>query len=265
MSDLPLVVICQQESRRREAATSAEQMGVPLLFSVAPADISEPTYALVFAERVFLQQTGRKVPGPVQVDFFTGAAEHRRRFGGGKGQMIAKACGLQGKVLPGVLDATAGLGRDAFVLASLGCEVRLLERSAVVYALLADGLAHAAARAENAEQAAIIERMQLKRGDALVDLRQRPEDSEDVVYLDPMFPERQKSADVKKEMQVFHRIVGADIDAAGLLEAALRVARYRVVVKRPRKAPNLADRPPGFCLEGKSSRFDIYPLKKMPG
>lgn len=264
MSELPLVVICQQDNRRREAAEMAEQLRVPLLFAVSPADLAEPDYALVFAEAVFLQHTGRKVPGPVKVDFLAGAVDHRRRFGGGKGQMIARACGLQGSFVPHILDATAGLGRDAFVLASLGCRLELLERSPVVYALLRDGLARGLAQG-SPEQQQILARLHLRNADALDYLREQPGASVDVVYLDPMFPERQKSADVKKEMRAFHQVVGEDADAAGLLEAALRVARYRVVVKRPRKAPPLAARPPAYSLEGKSSRFDIYALRKIPG
>jgi len=79
-----------------------------------------------------------------------------------------------------------------------------------------------------------------------------------------MFPERQKSADVKKEMNASHSIVGADLDADRLLPLALEKAQYRVVVKRPRKAPFLNNQPPSYQLEGKTSRFDIYTRKKMP-
>ena len=85
-----------------------------------------------------------------------------------------------------------------------------------------------------------------------------------MIYLDPMFPHRDKSAQVKKEMQVFRTVVGDDADAGELLEAALRVARYRVVVKRPRKAATLAGPDPGTRVEGKSSRYDIYPIKALP-
>ena len=86
----------------------------------------------------------------------------------------------------------------------------------------------------------------------------------DVIYLDPMFPDRQKTADVKKEMAAFHQVVGQDEDADLLLEKALAKANYRVVVKRPRKAPFIANKTPSYQLEGKSSRYDIYTIKKMP-
>ncbi|WP_445775347.1 class I SAM-dependent methyltransferase, partial [Shewanella sp.] len=64
----------------------------------------------------------------INVDFVSGAVAHRRKFGGGRGQSIAKAVGLKQGVTPTVVDGTAGLGRDAFVLASLGCKVIMVER-----------------------------------------------------------------------------------------------------------------------------------------
>ena len=85
----------------------------------------------------------------------------------------------------------------------------------------------------------------------------------DVVYLDPMFPHRDKSALVKKEMRLFRPLVGDDQDAPALLEAAQALASHRVVVKRPRKAPIIEGARPGYALEGKSSRYDIYPKKKL--
>jgi len=264
MSESPVVVICQNESQRRAAAHLAERLHVPLLLAIDPVELTEPDYALVFAERVFLQQTGRKAPGPVLVDFLAGSLEHRRRFGGGKGQALAKACGLDKKKPLHILDLTAGLGRDGFVLASLGCEVRMLERSPLVHALLSDGLMHGQAQG-TLEQQEILARMQLELADALEYLPQQPEDSVEVVYLDPMFPERQKSADVKKEMRSFQHLVGEDPDADELLEAALRVAYYRVVVKRSRRAPFLAARSPSYSLEGKSTRYDIYALRTLLG
>ena len=87
--------------------------------------------------------------------------------------------------------------------------------------------------------------------------------SPQVVYLDPMFPTRDKSAQVKKEMRLFHPLVGADDDAPRLLEAALALASHRVVVKRPRRAQAITGTPPSYALEGKSSRFDIYPKKSL--
>ncbi len=104
-----------------------------------------------------------------------------------------------------MVDATAGLGRDAFVLAALGCQVQMLERNPVVAALLDDGLRRGYLDAEIGPW--LRERLTLLHASsltALVAIEPRPE----VVYLDPMYPHRQKSALVKKEMRVFQSLVG---------------------------------------------------------
>ncbi|WP_265583952.1 class I SAM-dependent methyltransferase [Chitinimonas koreensis] len=195
----------------------------------------------------------------MRVDFAGGAAEWRRKHGGGRGQGVARACGLKGGATPRVLDATAGLGRDAFVLAALGCEVDLIERSPLAAALLEDGLARAAL---DAEVAAIAARMRLYRGGAAELLANWPGARPEVIYLDPMFPDtRRKSALSKKEMQAFQAVVGADLDADALLAPARALALERVAVKRPRHAPLLAGLTPAYSLEGDSVRFDVY----LPG
>jgi 16S rRNA (guanine1516-N2)-methyltransferase len=194
------------------------------------------------------------------VDFVEGAVAHRRLFGGGTGQMIAKAVGVQPGVRPRVLDATAGLGRDGFVLASLGCSVTLIERQPLIAALLEDGLARAAA---DRDVGPIVAQMRLLTGNAIELMKAWQGEPPQVIYLDPMFPHRDKSALVKKEMRLFRPFVGDDLDAPALLQAALVLASHRVVVKRPRKAPIIDGGKPAYALEGKSSRYDIYPLKKL--
>lgn len=207
-----------------------------------------------------LQELGADAAGPVRVDFLEGAMAHRRQQGGGAGQMIAKAVGIQSGIRPAILDATAGLGRDAFVLAQLGCDVVLIERHPLIAALLADGLARALS---DAEVGPIVQRMHLQKGNAIDLMTAWQGEPPQVIYLDPMFPHRDKSALVKKEMRLFRPLVGADDDAPQLLAAALDLATHRVVVKRPRKAPGVAGRGPSHVLEGKSSRFDIYAKKAL--
>ncbi|KPQ20931.1 class I SAM-dependent methyltransferase [Halomonas sp. HL-93] len=200
----------------------------------------------------------RQFGKPLSVDFVTGRAAHRRQFGGGRGQLIAKACGLSKGVSPNVVDATAGLGRDAFVLASLGASVLMIERVPAIAALLDDGLTRAANTAETAPIAA---RMTFRHGDAAQALAMLVADAAfdpQVIHLDPMFPHREKSALVKKEMRLFRALAGDDDDAPRLLEAALDVATHRVVVKRPRKAPPIAGPTPQHTLQGKTSRYDMY-------
>ena len=219
----------------------------------------EAEYALqVGASGVQFVELGALAAGPVRVDFVEGAVAHRRLFGGGSGQMIAKAVGIQAGVRPRVLDATAG--RDAFVLAELGCSVTLIERQALIAALLEDGLLRAQA---DPEVAPIVARMCLLCGNAIELMAAWASEPPQVIYLDPMFPHRDKSALVKKEMRLFRPLAGNDDDAPALLAAALKLATHRVVVKRPRKAPTIAGEQPGYVLEGKSSRFDIYPKKAL--
>jgi 16S rRNA (guanine1516-N2)-methyltransferase len=194
--------------------------------------------------------------GGIFVDFVAGAMAHRRKFGGGRGEAVAKAVGIKGSYLPEVVDATAGLGRDAFVLASVGCRVRMLERNPVVAALLEDGLQRGYADAEVGQW--LRDRLTLIHASSLsglADITPRPQ----VVYLDPMFPHKQKSALVKKEMRVFQSLVGPDLDADGLLEPARQLAIKRVVVKRPDYAPPLAGVATQSAVVTKSHRFDIYP------
>ncbi|OOF69847.1 class I SAM-dependent methyltransferase [Rodentibacter caecimuris] len=213
--------------------------------------------ALIQTEhRLELQKLDEPKLGAIYVDFLNGTLAHRRKFGGGRGEAIAKAIGIKGNQLPSVIDATAGLGRDAFVLAAIGCQVRLVERHPVVFLLLQDGLMRAYQNTEIGQT--IKQNLQLLPVSHIEQLN--PEtDFADVVYLDPMYPHKPKSALVKKEMRIFQQLVGADLDADLLLEPALKLARKRVVVKRPDYAEYLAQKTPHTSRKTKNHRFDIYP------
>lgn len=206
--------------------------------------------------RLELRATHKDAPGPVYVDFVAGALGFRARHGSRNKEPLARAVGLKGATLPTVLDATAGLGRDAFILAALGCQVSLVERSTVIAALLRDGLERALAHHDTC---AVARRMQLRVGDAAAIIEHLSEaERPDVIYLDPMYPHRSKSALVKKEMRMLRALVGEDLDAPKLLESALHAARKRVVVKRPRLAAGLPGIAPSYALHGSTTRFDIY-------
>ncbi|GLR63430.1 class I SAM-dependent methyltransferase [Marinospirillum insulare] len=202
---------------------------------------------------------------PVRVDFSAGAMAHRLQQGGGRGQALAKACGLKQGVSPRVLDATLGLATDAVVLTSLGCQLLGIERHPWVAALVEDALNRVKGEADLAW---LEEGFQLQAGDstqAMASLASAASFEPQVVYLDPMFPSSDKTAQVKKEMRFFRDLVGKDLDADELLAQALDLASHRVVVKRPRKAPELAGKKPSFSLVGKANRFDVYALRSLQG
>ncbi|MCW7546775.1 16S rRNA (guanine(1516)-N(2))-methyltransferase RsmJ [Photorhabdus sp. APURE] len=244
-----ICLICEQGADNSALSQLAERWGL--------AHDENAIMALVLTpQRLELRKRDEPKLGGIYVDFVSGTMAHRRRFGGGRGEAVAKAVGIKKDYLPTVVDATAGLGRDAFVLASLGCHVRMLERHPVVAALLDDGLQRGYQDEEIGSW--LQERMILLHASsitALADITPPP----DVVYLDPMYPHKQKSALVKKEMRVFQSLVGADEDADNLLSPARALAKRRVVVKRPDYAEPLAGIAASAAIATKNHRFDIYP------
>jgi len=209
-------------------------------------------------EHLELQVIGEKLQ-PIYVDFVKGRLGYRRRHGGGRNQPLGRAIGLKpGKSLT-VLDVTAGLGRDAFILACLGCQVQMIERSPVLATLLQDGLQRLQQYESTLAKRELGERLHLYYGDAQqwllnLSITNYPE----TIYLDPMYPTRQKSALVKKEMQILRRLVGDDLDAPALLKMALNRAQQRIVVKRPQPAPFLAEMTPTFSIISENTRYDVY-------
>ena len=198
----------------------------------------------------------KKIDDELRVDFVNGAVGHRLRFGGGRGQALAKAMGLRAGKTPKIVDATAGLGRDSFLLASLGAQVTMIERSKKMYTLLAQGMDRASHEGSDIQQ--IIERMNLLYGDAKELL---PELSADAVLVDPMHPPRKKSALVKLELRQVRQIVGPDDDTADLIKVALASAKKRVVLKWPAKADPIKGMVAcSHQIIGKSIRYDVFML-----
>ena len=200
----------------------------------------------------------------ISIDFLKGPLAHRQQFGGGRGQAIAKAMGLKSGITPAILDTTAGLAGDAFVLATLGCAVTLLERSPIIFALIEDAV----------ERASLSDKFQniIKQGfniintdanDFITQQLATNSPKPDVIYIDPMYPERKKSARVKKDMQILQRLHGNDDTTSQLLENALLYAKKRVVVKRPLHAETISKKTPNTCIKSKKTRYDIYTLEKM--
>lgn len=195
---------------------------------------------------------------PIAIDFVSGAVGFRlregQRQGQGRGQPLPRALGFSGTRTPAIVDATAGMGRDGFLLASLGASVTLIERNAEIHAALAAALSRA--RAHSDAVAGIVARITLIHGDSRQLL---PGLAPEAVLVDPMHPERAKSALVKKGMRDLRDIVGADRDARELMEAALGSATGRVVLKWPRRAPPIAGLPkPSHTIAGKTTRYDVF-------
>ncbi|MDX1592621.1 MAG: class I SAM-dependent methyltransferase [Gammaproteobacteria bacterium] len=244
-------VVADGEAHEPAARALALELGLPLADGVLATNlllrVGADGLSLVAADG-----------GPgLRCELAGGRTGYRRRHGGGRSQALARAVGLRAGARPRVLDATAGLGRDGYELAGLGCTVTLVERSPVIFALLRDGLARAALHDGPA-----CARIELVRADAGARLaaiaRGRCLPRPDVVYLDPMHPERTKSALVRKEMRLLRAAVGDDRDADALLAAALAASGGRVVVKRPRRAGPLADRAPDWTVAGRTTRYDVY-------
>lgn len=199
-----------------------------------------------------------KPPLTLAVDFIAGRSKHRRLYGGGKNQPLPKACGLDKHPDWSILDVTAGLGKDAFVLASLGAQVTLCEQHPALYALLVDAI-H---RAASDEEAAIITaRMACLHNNSL-DYLKDPQNftvaAPDVIYLDPMYPGRKKSAQIKKDMQILQQIIGHENDDESLFDESLKIAKQRVVVKRPKLAQPLGSVPPNYTVKSVNTRYDVY-------
>ncbi|MFA7297040.1 MAG: class I SAM-dependent methyltransferase [Dehalococcoidia bacterium] len=242
--------------RDATAEALAARLGVP----VVDADASGIDVLLaVTPDRLEARQPGSRV-GPVFAEFAGGAFGHRRAMPL-RQEALVRAVGFRGAPIE-VVDATAGLGRDAMVLAVVGCRVVAVERHPITHALLADGLARAARDPELAP--VIEERLKLLHADA-ADYQASRAAPPDVVYLDPMFPERTGSAVAKKELRLLGLLAAATEDADALFAAALRSGASRIVVKRPRLAPPLeapGGPPVTTRLLGRSSRFDVYVLSR---
>ena len=252
-------LFCIDLTQEAAAKTIADEFGFVLCNHAPPVDAG---FYLCYQDDLLFLAQGDSPKTRVSVDFCGGKVAHRRHFGGGKGQDIAKAVGISSAYVPSVVDATAGLGRDSFVLATLGCDVIAVERQPVVAALLKDGLLRANI---DDDVRPISERIHLVHDSSHRWLTEAPEKPvADVIYLDPMFDHdpKQKAA-VKKDMQAFRSVVGQDADSDDLLGPALAAARCRVVVKRARKAEPLNGQAPSYSITGKSNRFDVYVLAKV--
>lgn len=237
----------------------AAELSLPL--HTIPANKKKQAFAgaqwqLVFTKHgLALRVASEPTWSDIRIDFASDALAYRKSKGGGRNEALAKAIGIKGKDSLQVLDCTAGMGTDSFVMASVGAKVTMIERSPIIAALIRDALQRA--ELENLDTC---QNMQLVQANA-IEFLQTTNTAFDVVYLDPMFPHKKKSALVKKEMRAFQLLLGPDQDSNALFEAALGAAPKRIVVKRPASAPSITNHlnvMPSMAINSKKHRFDVY-------
>ena len=256
LNSVPLVIA--QHSTQDDTSllnSIGDKWGFPVVsHSEKPA---EGVYLQIQNGVLGLADASEKKVLPVEVDFASPASLYRKQHGGGRKEPIVKAIGLKGNEGWHVVDATPGLGRDAFVLVSVGCKVTMIERSPIVAALLEDGIRRLALSFPE-----LAAKMSLQHGNSAEVMQYFTGENVNAIYLDPMFPHKKKSALVKKEMRLFQQLLGHDPDADALLPPALKLATHRVVVKRPNSADVLAGEKPSMAIESKKHRFDVYLCQK---
>lgn len=246
-----VTVFAAREQDRQQAAALAERLGAE-----TTADEAKASQASLVLR---LDENGLSLVGDgmmLRADFT--AMLPRLRPGKLQNELLVRAAKLKGAPSPKAFDATAGFGEDSLLLAAAGFDVTLYESDPVIAALLRDALERAKT---HPELAGIVERMHVHEGDSIDRLRRMAEtepadEMPDIVYLDPMFPARSKSAAVKKKFQLLHLLERPCSNQDEILEAALSVHPRKVIVKRPSKGPCLADRKPSYSLAGKAVRYD---------
>lgn len=235
------LVVCMGKGVKEDAALKlAQRVDAPLA--------KEPGEHLT----LLLDDTGLSLMGyglSYQGDF----EKMLRRISGGRLQheMLAHVAKTKSPN-PTAIDATAGMGEDAILLAACGYEVTLYEQNPVIAALLKDAMRRAKGHPVLGE---IIERMHLVEGDSIEGMKSVP-DAPDLIYLDPMFPARQKSGLINKKLQLIQKLEQPCFEEEALLEAAILAHPKKIIIKRPLKGANLAGKKPSYTIKGKAIRYD---------
>lgn len=263
-AESPVTVLCIDGGSLDRAQGLSDRLDAPLAVCEAgcseAAFIPEPglLYLKVSRDGLSLMRDGMEL----RPDF----AEMLPRIKQGalQREMLVKAARVKGVEAPRAVDATAGLGEDSLMLAAAGFTVTLCEADPVIAALLEDALARASA---HEVLGPIVERMHLVAGDSRIALERAGASTgaqPDVVYLDPMFPGRTKSAAVKKKFQLIHGLERPTepLDEESLLQAAFAAHPRKVVIKRPVKGPHLAGVKPSHAIAGKAVRYDCIVLPR---
>ena len=244
MEDLGIPGIFADENDRPAAEALAKELGTCVL-SKAPTDA---VFLLLGKNGLSLTDGKLEVRGDFR------KLLPRLKTANLRQEMLLKAAKKKpSEETPRAVDATAGLGEDSLILAAAGFRVLLFEKDPIIAALLRDALKRAG---EDPELSETVSRMEVRQEDSISALPCLPF-TPDLVLLDPMFPERQKSASVKKKFQLLHYLEAPCSDESGLLDAALASGAHRILIKRPAKGAFLAGQKPSYSLQGKAIRYDV--------
>ena len=242
-----LVLVCAVPERRDAARALSERLGLPM--TEMPA--ADAPALVLDGGGLSLRRGALSVRGDF-AQMLPRAREQNLR-----GELLVRAVkGRGGDRSLFVVDATAGLGEDAFLLAAAGHTVRLFEQNPVIAAMLHDALVRASEAPALSE---IVGRMTLTEGDSVAGLRTLDR-APDAVVLDPMFPERKKSGLIGKKLQLLQVLERPCADEEALLQAAIDAGPAKIIIKRPLKGPFLAQRKPSYSLTGKAIRYDVIAL-----
>ncbi len=260
MSGKPGILVVALETAAEQAAVAyARAWDLPCAASASPEALASGRLLVeIDRQQIYLRLPDASPRSRLQIDFGSGKLGYRQARANPQSELLLRALGARAGQGYHLVDATAGLGSDSALLVAAGYRVTALEQHPVLATML-----------EQARHKMLAEpgfdQMKVHCVDARSWLRSQPDEAVDFVYLDPMFPERGKSAQVKMPMQILQRL-HSDLPEAsdeGLLDAALNKARYRVVVKRPLRAAPLEGQLPTHQLAGKAVRFDIYALRSV--
>ncbi|MCR5800331.1 MAG: class I SAM-dependent methyltransferase [Lachnospiraceae bacterium] len=247
------VVVCDNSEYLTQAVACAEKAGAKLMTHIdAKSDMGDKLILRFGPDGVTLTGAG----GTMRGDF--ASMLPRLKTGNMQHELLVKAVRIKG-CIPKVMDATAGMGEDSLILAAAGFDVTMYEYNPIIAALLADAMKRAV---NDTQLCNIVSRMHLNCADS-TEAMKNSGGAYDVILLDPMFPDRKKSALVKKKFQILHDVERPCLHERELLEAALMAKAKKTVIKRPVKGAYLAGIKPDYSLAGKVIRFDVISRKDI--
>lgn len=242
-----IAILCQDDFLLMKAHAIAEQFHWPIIKAMT----DDFDFVLLFDAAGLSLLAKQFQYAKLSIDFLSGKNAYRRH-GEKKQELLLKAIGLKNNTPLKIIDATAGLGRDSLIMASFGCDVIMLERNPVLFILLNNAL-------EKLKEAEPEIKLQLHHQSAKEYFANEPQENiPDIIYLDPMYPARKKSALVKQDMRILQTLVGDDLDADEVFKQALLFVKKRVVIKRPLHAEFMLAKKPDVQYLGKAARFDVY-------